>query len=221
MGTAGQVLTSNGPGVDPTFQTAAGGGSLSVTTKGDLQGFSTVAARVPVGTDGSVLSAASGQALGVQYVTALGLTSTFTFGSASSSTGGLLLQNNTGSYSASTLNYYEDYSTTISFSAVSNATMNIRRVGRLVTVSIGDISFTTGGSLATIQAASAVPSRFVPGFLYIGGARVQNGGTFNTSPGMVLYYTSGTIEVYTSYANAPTSWSGVCSVNAFSYSYAV
>jgi len=31
-GTAGQVLTSNGPGVDPTFQ-AAGAGSTSITIK--------------------------------------------------------------------------------------------------------------------------------------------------------------------------------------------
>lgn len=40
------------------------------TTKGDLIGFSTVNARVPVGSDGQVLTADSGQATGVAWATA-------------------------------------------------------------------------------------------------------------------------------------------------------
>ena len=44
-----------------------GGGSSPNTTKGDLFGFSTVAARVPVGTDGLFLMADSTAALGVSY----------------------------------------------------------------------------------------------------------------------------------------------------------
>jgi len=47
----------------------SGSGSLSVTTKGDVQGFSTVAARVPIGTDGQVLTADSAQALGLKWAT--------------------------------------------------------------------------------------------------------------------------------------------------------
>lgn len=47
-----------------------GGGSASpLTTKGDLWGFSTVDARVPVGTDGQVLTADSTAALGVSWQT--------------------------------------------------------------------------------------------------------------------------------------------------------
>ena len=42
-------------------------GSPNVTTKGDLQGFSTVAARVPVGANATVLTADSTQALGVKW----------------------------------------------------------------------------------------------------------------------------------------------------------
>jgi hypothetical protein len=42
---------------------------LQSQRKGDLQGFSTVAARVPVGSDGQVLTADSTQALGVKYAT--------------------------------------------------------------------------------------------------------------------------------------------------------
>lgn len=48
-------------------QTNAGGGSSPLTTKGDLFGFSTVGARIPVGTNGQVLMADSTQALGVKW----------------------------------------------------------------------------------------------------------------------------------------------------------
>lgn len=48
--------------------TITGGGSTSpLTTKGDVWGFSTVDARIPVGSDGQVLTAASTQTLGVDY----------------------------------------------------------------------------------------------------------------------------------------------------------
>jgi len=41
--------------------------SVSVTTKGDLQGFSTVPARIPVGSNGQILTADSTQSLGVKW----------------------------------------------------------------------------------------------------------------------------------------------------------
>lgn len=44
----------------------------SVTTKGDLQGFSTVAARIPVGNNNEVLTADSTQTLGVKWAAASG-----------------------------------------------------------------------------------------------------------------------------------------------------
>src|SRR5690348_10135187 len=44
-----------------------GGGSSPLTTKGDIFGHSTVDARIPVGSDGQVITAASAQALGVAY----------------------------------------------------------------------------------------------------------------------------------------------------------
>ena len=47
----------------------SGGASLSVNTKGDLQGYDTAANRVPVGTDGQVLTADSAQALGIKWAT--------------------------------------------------------------------------------------------------------------------------------------------------------
>lgn len=50
-----------------------GSGTLSpLTTKGDLWGFDTVNDRVPIGTDGQVLTADSAQALGLKWGTASG-----------------------------------------------------------------------------------------------------------------------------------------------------
>ena len=62
----GQVLTATS---SSAASWAAGGGSSPLTTKGDIFGHSTTDARIPVGTDGYVLLADSGQALGVGYST--------------------------------------------------------------------------------------------------------------------------------------------------------
>lgn len=50
-----------------------GGASSPLTTKGDLWGYSTVDARIPVGSDGQVLLADSTQALGVKWETVSGV----------------------------------------------------------------------------------------------------------------------------------------------------
>src|SRR4029077_13264313 len=53
-----------------TTLNAAGGGSTSpLTTKGDVWGFSTVDARIPIGSDNQVLTADSTQALGLKWAT--------------------------------------------------------------------------------------------------------------------------------------------------------
>lgn len=54
---------------DGTWSTPVGLSTL--TTKGDIQGFSTVLARVPVGANNTVLTADSAQALGVKWATPL------------------------------------------------------------------------------------------------------------------------------------------------------
>jgi hypothetical protein len=63
IGTTGKVLTVNA-GI-PSWQAAAAASPL--TTKGDLYGFSTIGARIPVGTDTHVLTADSSEALGVKW----------------------------------------------------------------------------------------------------------------------------------------------------------
>lgn len=67
-GTSGDFLKTQGAGADPVWATAAAGSS-PLTTKGDLWGFDTADARVPVGTDGKVLTADSTAALGVSWQT--------------------------------------------------------------------------------------------------------------------------------------------------------
>lgn len=63
-----------------------GGGSSPLTTKGDLYGFSTVDARIPVGADTFVLTADSTQALGVKWAApAAGSGTVTTVGSADGS----------------------------------------------------------------------------------------------------------------------------------------
>ncbi len=53
-----------------TTLNASGGGTTSpLTTKGDVWGFSTVDARIPIGANGTVLTADSAQALGLKWAT--------------------------------------------------------------------------------------------------------------------------------------------------------
>jgi hypothetical protein len=57
---------------DGSAWTAIGGGSSPLTTKGDLYTFSTVDARLGVGANGTVLTAASGEATGLQWAAPAG-----------------------------------------------------------------------------------------------------------------------------------------------------
>lgn len=63
IGTAGQVLTV----VAGAPAWVAAGGSSPLTTKGDLFTFSTVNARLPVGTNGQMLTADSSQTTGLRW----------------------------------------------------------------------------------------------------------------------------------------------------------
>ncbi len=67
-GTSGNLLTSNGT----DWTSAAAPVSVSVTTKGDLQTYSTAPARLPVGTDGQTLVADSSAATGLKWDTPSG-----------------------------------------------------------------------------------------------------------------------------------------------------
>lgn len=68
-GTSGDFLKTAGAGADPLWASVAAGSS-PLTTKGDLYGYSTLDARIPIGTDGHVLTADSAQALGLKWAAA-------------------------------------------------------------------------------------------------------------------------------------------------------
>jgi len=65
LGTAGQVLRVNSGATAPEWATTAD--QTPLTTKGDLFGFDTADARIPVGTNGHILTADSTQSLGVKW----------------------------------------------------------------------------------------------------------------------------------------------------------
>lgn len=93
-GTSGNVMTSDGT----NWISAAPAISTVLTTKGDILGFSTVDARIPVGsTNGQVLQVNSASSVGVSY-------STPTYPSASGTLGKFLISDGTNNvYSTSTI----------------------------------------------------------------------------------------------------------------------
>ena len=68
IGTAGQVLRVNSGATAPEWATTAD--QTPLTTKGDLFGFDTADARIPIGTNGHILTADSTQALGLKWAAA-------------------------------------------------------------------------------------------------------------------------------------------------------
>lgn len=63
------TLTTGGTGTDGTVTIASTGGASPLTTKGDLYTYSTVDARLPIGTNGQVLKANSAQTTGLEWST--------------------------------------------------------------------------------------------------------------------------------------------------------
>ncbi len=70
LGTANQVLRVNSGGTAPEWATTAD--QTPLTTKGDLFGFNTADARIPIGTNGQVLMADSTQSLGLKWADSSG-----------------------------------------------------------------------------------------------------------------------------------------------------
>jgi hypothetical protein len=72
VGTNDQLLTADS-GEASGVKWADAPTSVSVTTKGDLQGYDSAPARIPVGTNNQVLTADSGEALGVKWADVSGV----------------------------------------------------------------------------------------------------------------------------------------------------
>jgi len=84
IGTANQVLRVNSGGTAPEWATSAD--QTPLTTKGDLFGFNTADARIPIGTNGHILTADSAQSLGLKWAAAPGAYSSIGTGSLSGAT---------------------------------------------------------------------------------------------------------------------------------------
>lgn len=90
-------LAAGGTGVSAGSANTAFNALSPLTTKGDILGYSTVNARLAVGTNGQVLTADSTQTLGIKWATpsASGVTTIGTFNSQTSSADGLTISGTT------------------------------------------------------------------------------------------------------------------------------
>jgi len=160
-GTAGQLLQSNGAAA-PTWVAAPSTSPL--TTKGDVYTYDTANARLPVGTNGQVLSANSAQATGLEWVTPAsgGDASTNTATSVDSEvalfsgTGGKTLKRATGTgYAKLASGVLSAQSTPIPSADVNGGRTVNAQTGTTYTFALSDGSGAGGFPLVTASNASA------------------------------------------------------------------
>lgn len=95
-GTSALGIVTVGTGLSFSAGTLSSTSTSPLTTKGDIYGHSTVDARIPVGTDGQLLSADSTQALGVKWIAAPATGLTVGSTAVASGTSGRVLYDNAG-----------------------------------------------------------------------------------------------------------------------------
>ena len=173
IGTAGQVLRVNSGGTAPEWATSAD--QTPLTTKGDLFGFDTADARIPIGTNGHILTADSTQSLGLKWAAPSGGALTWSL----LNSGGTALSGSaktTISFSAQKqlLILYKDAS-----SANASSFFNIR---------LNDDSaaaYTSGGTQGRIYDPINANLVFAPSFLE--GLTEIRGARMSTSSGSLMY----------------------------------
>lgn len=188
-GTSGNVLTSDGT----NWTSAAPAVNTVLTTKGDILGFTTTEARVPVGTtNGQVLQVASGASAGISY-------STPTYPSASGTSGQILASDGTNNiyttatYPATTTINQILYSATanvVSGLATSNSSVLITSSG-----GVPSLSTTLPSGLAATNLTLTTPALGTPS------AGVLSSCTATGGVRSFQIFTSGTAQTYTKPAN--------------------
>jgi hypothetical protein len=131
-----QVLTYSG-----SAWVAVGGGS-PLTTKGDVYGFSTVDARIPIGANNTVLTADSTEALGLKWA---------------APAGGKVLQVVSGTYSTSTLVSSSSFTDT-GLSLAITPTLNTSKVLVIVSqqVKVSDTGSDAAGAWQLVRGSTAI-----------------------------------------------------------------
>lgn len=125
----------------------------------------------------------------------------------SGSTGGLILNNSTASYSASTLDYYEENSFTMTATGMTTsptASWRFVRIGKAVTINILAISGTSNSSSFSV---TGLPDRLKPArdtYCYIRCG--DNGTALNNSSVALLQSSTGTVTLYPYNSAAANGW---------------
>ena len=174
---------------------AGGGGGSSytppVTTKGDLFGFSTVPARVPVGTDGQFLTADSTQPLGIKWVAASG-------GTPGLPQYSVQFNNPTGTFAGDSTFTFAPNTHTLTAQNI-NSTQTVPYYGAI------DNNSTDNTSAFTTMEASALPAFYLP---------VVTSGIYRTTQCALnkFYWGPGAITLCSG-----TSPTGSNAINGFAY----
>jgi len=125
-GTTGQVLSkTSGTNMDFTWVTPTD--QTPLTTKGDLFTFSTVDARLPVGTNNQILVADSAQATGLKWATPAASGLTFITGATFTSVASVSLPNST--FTATYDNYRIIFNITAASGAITKTSFRFRASG--------------------------------------------------------------------------------------------
>ena len=160
--------------------TAVGGGGLTspLTTKGDVWGYSTTNARIPIGADGTVLTADSTQTLGLKWATVSGGGFTVIQDQQASSSSAINFSSISGSYKHLLLTWEGLRSTTdsstaydVRFNSDSSAVYHSRGISYI-------------GTTGTVQAASNTSV----GFGKLIGQGFQGAGVNDQSRGYLWIY---------------------------------
>jgi len=142
-----------------------------------------------------------------------------TFGRTAVNTEGITLQNDTASYSASLLNYYEEYSALINLTGALVGTTNIQiiRIGKLVTVTLGSASGTSSGA-HPINSSGAIPSRMKPTSVIDAWILTTPN---NVGGGFIEFDTGGSFQIGYQLTNSNFPASGTVGYGAFTFSYCI
>jgi hypothetical protein len=139
--------------------------------------------------------------------------------------GGIQLQTSGGV--PTTLNYYEQLTVALTFSAGTgnSGSINVQftRVGNIVHVWIPSFAFNVGVATPTFIRSTAITTRFRPtGAAYIGATRVQDNGTAYTTG--FIYYDNlgGTLDIYKDAASSAfTSGTSIGLANNSNFTYSL